>query len=173
MARKFTAPVFVPANTLTYFDGPRPVAPTLAKAARIWPTFMDQPFDAVGALRAAKGVKVAGYAMGTDMTWTGPRPQGGLAEGQAVPGAPGWTVIESPGHSDDSIALWNSATGTLLSGDAVVTADGRAWHTPETIDDRKAESTRRRLEQLPVSQLLPGHGRPVRSTGTVWETQRR
>ena len=81
-------------------------------------------------------------------------------------------MINASGHTDDSIALWNPTTRTLLSGDAVLTARGKAWHTPETVDAASAAATRKRLEELSVAHLLPGHGRPVHARDTVWPRQR-
>ena len=147
-----------PSTTLTYLDGARPRTPTPARAARIWPTFIDQPLDRVGVAGLLSGARVAGYGTPAGMRWTGPAPGGGLADGQPLPGAPDWTVINASGHTDDSIALWNPTTRTLLSGDAVLTVRGKAWHTPEIVDALSAAATRQRLEQLPVAHLLPGHG---------------
>jgi glyoxylase-like metal-dependent hydrolase (beta-lactamase superfamily II) len=107
------------------------------------------------------------------MRWTGPSPGGGLADGQPLPGAPDWAVVNANGHTDDSIALWNPTIRTLLSGDAVLTARGKVWHTPEVVDTVSAAATRKRLEELPVAHLLPGHGRPVHVADTVWPQQRR
>jgi glyoxylase-like metal-dependent hydrolase (beta-lactamase superfamily II) len=172
LAARHDAPIWLPALTLTYLDGARPRTPTLAKAARIWPTLIDQPLDRVGVTGGLSGARVAGYGTPAGMRWTGPAPRGGLAEGRPLPGAPDWTVISAGGHTDDSVALWNSTTRTLVSGDAVLTARGKAWHTPEIVDAGSAAATRRRLEELPVAHLLPGHGRPVHVNETVWSHQR-
>ncbi|HXP32376.1 MAG TPA: hypothetical protein VN820_00090, partial [Acidimicrobiales bacterium] len=66
-----------------------------------------------------------------------------------------------PGHTDDSLAFWHAGTRTLLSGDAVLSVGGRAWITPETVDDAASAETAARLRHLDVAHLLPGHGRPV------------
>jgi glyoxylase-like metal-dependent hydrolase (beta-lactamase superfamily II) len=173
LAARHRAPIWLPAATLTYLDGAKPRTPTPGRAARIWPTLIDQPFDRVGAAGLLSGARVAGYGTPAGMRWTGPRPDGGLADGQQVPGAPEWTVVNAGGHTDDSIALWNPVTATLLSGDAVLTVRGKAWHTPEIVDNGIAAATRDRLEKLPVAHLLPGHGRPVHAAETVWSQQRR
>ncbi len=173
LATRHSAPIWLPATTLTYLDGARPRTPTPARAARIWPTLIDQPFDRVGAAGLLSGARVAGYGTPAGMRWAGPPPGGGLADGQPLPGAPDWTVVNADGHTDDSIALWNSATRTLLSGDAVLSVRGKAWHTPEIVDAVSAAATRKRLEELPVAHLLPGHGRPVHVADTVWPQQRR
>jgi glyoxylase-like metal-dependent hydrolase (beta-lactamase superfamily II) len=90
-----------------------------------------------------------------------------LADGDEVPGAPAWQVVQVPGHTDDSTALWNPVTGVLLSGDAVLTRQGRAWFTPELCDVEAAARTEERLRVLPVGHLLPGHGRPVVGAGLM------
>lgn len=173
LAACYPAPIWLPATTLTYLGGATPRTPTLGRAARIWPTLLDQPLDRVGVAGLLGGARVAGYGTPAGMRWNGPPPQGGLTDGQQLPGAPDWTVVDAGGHTDDSIALWNETTRTLLSGDAVLTVGGKVWHTPEIVDSTRAAATRQRLEQLPVAHLLPGHGRPVHVTETVWPQQRR
>ena len=91
---------------------------------------------------------------------------GFLADGDPVPGAPGWHVVAADGHSDCSIAYHHPESATLLSGDAVVTLDGRAWFNPEWVDEEACRRTEERLRALAVDHLLPGHGRPVH--GDVW-----
>jgi glyoxylase-like metal-dependent hydrolase (beta-lactamase superfamily II) len=173
LAARHRAPIWLPATTLTYLDGAKPRTPTPARAASIWPTMIDQPFDRVGVTGLLTGARVAGYGTPFGMRWTGPSPAGGLADGRPLPCASEWTVIDANGHTDDSIALWNPASRTLLSGDAVLTVRGKAWHTPEIVDASSAAVTRQRLEELPVAHLLPGHGRPVHVAETVWPHQRR
>jgi glyoxylase-like metal-dependent hydrolase (beta-lactamase superfamily II) len=172
LAARHSAPIWLPLTTLSYLDGAKPRTPTLAAAARIWPTYFDQPFDRVGLAGFVGGAWVAGYGTPAGMRWRGAAPEGGLADGEPLPGAPEWTVITASGHTDDSIALWNPLTRTLLSGDAVLTTRGKVWHTPEIVDAATAAATRRRLEELPVAHLLPGHGRPVHTDDTVWPEQR-
>ncbi len=173
LASRHGALIWLPENTLAYLDGVKPRTPTPAKAARIWPTMIDQPLDWRGVTGLLSGARVAGYGTPAGMRWTGPPPGGGLADGRPLPGAPDWAVVNASGHTDDSIALWNPTTRTLLSGDAVLTVRGRAWHTPEIVDAATAAATRERLEGLPVAHLLPGHGRPVHVSDTVWPEQRR
>lgn len=173
VATRHGAPIWLPATTLTYLNGAKPRTSTPARAARIWPTLLDQPLDRIAVAGLLSGSRMAGYGTPAGMRWTGPSPRGGIADGQPLPGAPDWLVLTASGHTDDSIALWHERTRTLLSGDAVLTARGRVWHTPEVVDTVTAAATRKRLEELPVAHLLPGHGRPVHAAGTVWPGQRR
>ena len=173
LAARHGTPIWLPVTTLTYLNGARPRTPTPARVVSIWPTVIDQPLDRIAVAGLLRGARVAGYGTPAGMRWTGPPPGGGLANGQPLPGAPDWTVVDANGHTDDSIALWNPATRTLLSGDAVLSARGKAWHTPEIVDAAAAAATRQRLEELPVAHLLPGHGRPVHVAATVWPQLRR
>lgn len=154
-----------------YLDGARPRTPSAAKVAAIWPTVLDQPFDLTSTTGLALGSRIAGFGTRRGMQWTGRRPTGVLATGTRVPGASGWVVVATPGHTDDSIALWHETSRTLLSGDAVLSARGHAWITPETVDSAAARSTAEHLQGLPVAHLLPGHGRPVHADH-VWASVR-
>ena len=172
LAERHRVPIYLPAVTLDYLNGKRPRTPTLTRAARIWPTLVDQPLDRIGAVGLLTGTRLAGYGTPAGMRWTGSPPAGGLTDGQPLPDSAGWTVVATPGHTDDSISLWNANTRTLLSGDAVLSARSRAWLTPEIVDSVSAVRTLERLQELPVAHLLPGHGRPVHCDTTVWSQQR-
>ncbi|MGS2742184.1 MBL fold metallo-hydrolase [Halomonas sp. LS-001] len=66
-----------------------------------------------------------------------------------------WEVIHTPGHSPGGIALWESATQTLISGDLIY--DGPLiedlWHS--NLSDYA--SSMRRLRELPVRTVHGGH----------------
>lgn len=66
-----------------------------------------------------------------------------------------FNVFHLPGHSPGSIALYESATRTLFSGDAVY--DGQlidnAWHS----DPEAYELSLRRLKELPIDVVHAGH----------------
>jgi len=123
------------------------------------PVFGDQPF-ALGALvDVARSARRIGFdARGCRF----PVPVSDwLRDGELVPGAPAWQVVSVPGHTDDSTALHHAGLGVLLSGDAVLSVQGRAWFTPELVDEAAAAETEDRLRSLEVGAMLPGHGRPV------------
>ena len=64
-------------------------------------------------------------------------------------------VLHLPGHSPGSIGLWESATGTLFSGDALY--DGPLLDELEGSDITDYEATIRRLRALPVEVVHGGH----------------
>ena len=64
-------------------------------------------------------------------------------------------VLHLPGHSPGSIALWESATGTLFSGDAIY--DGPLLDELPGSDIEAYCSTMARLLELPVTVVHAGH----------------
>lgn len=64
-------------------------------------------------------------------------------------------VLHLPGHSPGSIGLWEEATGTLFSGDAVY--DGPLLDEIEGADIGLYLRTMKRLRELPVRTVHAGH----------------
>jgi glyoxylase-like metal-dependent hydrolase (beta-lactamase superfamily II) len=170
LASRHGASIHVPATTLTYFDDTTPRTPSVAKLARTWPLLFGQPFDAKAVIGFARGTAIAGFGTSRGMRWRGPRPTHPLEDGAPLAGASAWTVINTPGHTDDSVAFWHNDSHTLLSGDAVITIRGAARFAPDTVDDVAAVKTAARLRSLPVEHLLPGHGIPIHALN-VWATR--
>lgn len=82
-----------------------------------------------------------------------------------VPGTP--YVIHAPGHTPGSVALLFPAHDTLFVGDALNTyavTSGRTGPmlSPFNADRTQALQSLTRLEGLPASLVLPGHGREWR-----------
>ncbi|MEV1007549.1 MBL fold metallo-hydrolase [Streptomyces sp. NPDC049881] len=84
---------------------------------------------------------------------------------QEIPGRPEAVVL--PGHTDGSVAYLSADRGLLFTGDALVTRDGLTGHTGPSLvcrgfthDSAAALASLDRLEDLPASLLLPGHGDP-------------
>ncbi|GAA3207780.1 MBL fold metallo-hydrolase [Dactylosporangium siamense] len=88
-----------------------------------------------------------------------------VRDGQVLdlPGAP--RIIGMPGHSPGSVAVHVPVAGAVFVGDALTTRHvltGRQGPQPAPFTDDPAEAlaSLRRLEDLPVQWLLPGHGAP-------------
>ncbi len=151
--------VSLPVRIRDYLHGETPRSPGLREVAKIRPVLADQPRCLRSLLEVARTGRQVGYD-GSGARFP-VRPSHWLTDGEPLAGASDWQVLHTPGHTDDSTSLWNPRTGVLLSGDAVLSAGGRAWFTPELVDHDLADATEQRLRPLPVAVLLPGHGRPV------------
>jgi glyoxylase-like metal-dependent hydrolase (beta-lactamase superfamily II) len=92
----------------------------------------------------------------------------------AVPGAPGWRWVHTPGHTPGHVSLWRQWDRALVAGDAVITtrqesAYAVATQEPEmhgppayfTIEWDKAAESARKLSALEPDLLVTGHGRPM------------
>lgn len=79
-----------------------------------------------------------------------------LVEGDRVDiGDLSFVVLELPGHSPDSIGLLDEATGLFISGDAIYT--GQLVDDLPRSDPVSYVKTMRRLSELSVDLVLPGH----------------
>jgi hydroxyacylglutathione hydrolase len=86
-----------------------------------------------------------------------------LEDVAGVPYHPNWRVIASPGHTPDSICLYNPFSYELLCGDTVITIEGGAPLIRGAVNRRQLEETLRTLRSLNVYYLYPGHGRSILS----------
>ena len=78
-----------------------------------------------------------------------------LEDGEVVDlGDRAFEVVHTPGHTPGSTCLWEEASGTLFSGDAVYVDDRLEWE-----DAHAFVSSLRRLAALPVRVVHAGHGR--------------
>jgi hydroxyacylglutathione hydrolase len=80
-----------------------------------------------------------------------------------LPYHPSWRVIASPGHSLESLCLYNPFTYELLAGDIVFTIEGAVPLLHGSTDRRQLEETVRTLRSLEVYYLYPGRGRTILS----------
>lgn len=79
-----------------------------------------------------------------------------VAEGDMVDiGDRRFEVLHLPGHSPGSIGLWEAATGTLFSGDAIY--DGPLLDELDHSDIPAYVRTMKRLRELPVNVVHAGH----------------
>jgi glyoxylase-like metal-dependent hydrolase (beta-lactamase superfamily II) len=80
-----------------------------------------------------------------------------LEPGGRVPGLPGWKVLATPGHTDDSISLYHEEARFLVAGDTVRNYLGGEWN-PALTSARDQKLTRKMLLSLEVETVFPGHG---------------
>jgi glyoxylase-like metal-dependent hydrolase (beta-lactamase superfamily II) len=114
----------------------------------------------------------AGYVLPDDLLTAAPEPGFDPAEYSVEPcpatrvledgdvidlGDRAFTVLHLPGHSPDSIGLFDVATGVLFSGDAVY--DGPLLDAAPDADVDDYVKTMERLRALPVSVVHGGHER--------------
>ena len=167
---RMTTDTFFPARCEDYLAGERPRRFGANDAIRFLPVWGEERFSPA-ALRdfMRVGAKI-GFGGPKDMKLPF-APTGFLADGSAPASLPGWEVIAAPGHTDDSTCFYHRASATLLSGDAVVTLDGRAWFNPEWVDAGLSAETEERLRSLDVRYLLPGHGKPIEGSD-IWANAR-
>ncbi len=88
-----------------------------------------------------------------------------LYDEQSILGS-SWQVIPAPGHSPGSMALWNTDTGDLITGDTLVTAFGRPSgpHPVYTANLPLAQASARALLDLGPKRICPGHGPVVEAS---------
>lgn len=166
-----TCAVNLPSRCESYLEGEKPrTFPVLESTMRFLPVWGEQEFSARAAAEFARYGTSAGFG-GPPMLTLDFEPTGFVGDGDALPFGEGWEVIHAPGHTDDSTCFYHADSETLISGDAVVTQNGRAWFNPEYVDSTVAGETEERLRSLKVRHLLPGHGEPIEA-GDVWQQAR-
>ncbi len=89
-----------------------------------------------------------------------------LTDGARLSGLPGWTILETPGHADDAIALYNRRAGFLVTGDTVRNFLGGEWN-PLQVDRASMQATIATLQDLPVHTVFPGHGPVLEGIGVL------
>ena len=86
-----------------------------------------------------------------------------LEDVAGLPNHLNWRVIASPGHTPESLCLYNPFSYELVCGDTVVTLEGGAALVHGSANQRTLEITLQTLHSLNVLYLYPGHGRPILS----------
>ena len=94
-----------------------------------------------------------------------------VGHGSDLPGAPGWTLLETPGHSDDSVCFFHEEAAFLVAGDTIRNFLGGEWN-PLLTDVADFEQTRAQLGRLHVRAALPGHGPVIEDRRGVLERLR-
>ena len=88
-----------------------------------------------------------------------------LSEGQPVPYLPNWELIATPGHTTDSVCLYNRQEKTLLTGDTILTTSGRCELNSFCCDPAAIRRSFQKLLPLKVVNIYPGHGNPHHNIG--------
>ncbi|HCU54638.1 MAG TPA: MBL fold metallo-hydrolase [Gammaproteobacteria bacterium] len=86
-----------------------------------------------------------------------------------------WHVLAAPGHDPDSVLLFESNHGTLISADALWER-GFGIVFPELDGDSgfaEVEATLNLIASLPVSRVIPGHGGAFSDVKTALSEARR
>jgi hydroxyacylglutathione hydrolase len=86
-----------------------------------------------------------------------------LEDVSGLPNHLDWRVIASPGHTPESLCLYNPFSYELLCGDTLITLDGGTALVRGGANRRQLKQTMQTLESLKVYYLYPGHGRPILS----------
>jgi glyoxylase-like metal-dependent hydrolase (beta-lactamase superfamily II) len=115
-------------------------------------------------------LRAAGYDVGEELITALPRPGYDLESYRVMPAPPTrvveegdavdlgdrrFEVLHLPGHSPGSIGLWEAATGTLFSGDAIY--DGPLLDDIPGADPDAYRRTMERLVDMPVQVVHAGH----------------
>jgi glyoxylase-like metal-dependent hydrolase (beta-lactamase superfamily II) len=70
-----------------------------------------------------------------------------------------FAVLHTPGHSEGSVCLYESARGLLLSGDVLFRGSYGRTDLPGGNDEQMVASLTRLLREVPAeARVLPGHG---------------
>ncbi len=85
----------------------------------------------------------------------------------------GFTVFHMPGHTQGSIALYDSKRKVLFIGDTLGCRDGIVQGPSKsvTMDMKQAYRSIEKLKGLDFNVLLSGHGEPLRSHASVKVTE--
>lgn len=84
-----------------------------------------------------------------------------LVDGQRLPGNEEWQALYTPGHTDDSICLYNRQYKILLSGDTIIHLGGYLRLNPLLEQNRQALlNSLEKLRKLEVDEVYPGWGPP-------------
>jgi hydroxyacylglutathione hydrolase len=85
-----------------------------------------------------------------------------LKDGENLPGHANWKVVYTPGHTDDSICLYNADHRMLISGDTLINSDGKLILNPLLrLDERAIKESLEKLKQLDIDTVYPGWGEPL------------
>ncbi|MBM7693205.1 glyoxylase-like metal-dependent hydrolase (beta-lactamase superfamily II) [Peribacillus deserti] len=92
-----------------------------------------------------------------------------LQDGEAVPGHPGWRVIETLGHAQSHISLYRESDGRMIGGDHLLAkiSPNPLLEPPLVKGEERPKSllqynqSIKELYDLPISLVYPGHGENI------------
>jgi glyoxylase-like metal-dependent hydrolase (beta-lactamase superfamily II) len=75
----------------------------------------------------------------------------------------GLQIIDTPGHTLGHVSVFDPSTGTLVAGDALRTSAGPLTGSDPryTADAARAARSVKKLAELDIKAILPGHGKPL------------
>ncbi len=82
-------------------------------------------------------------------------------DGMELTGHPEWTILFTPGHSPNCISLYHRGSMSLITGDALITIEGKISRPSVIWDSDKYDRTLAKFRKLQVNHIYPGHGEPL------------
>ncbi len=92
-----------------------------------------------------------------------------LIEGESPGDFTHWRVVETPGHTPDSLCFYCEKEGVLIAGDTILNMRGGGELNYFCTHPEGILSSYERLLSLSVSSLYPGHGAPILGVNKVLE----
>ncbi|SKA47857.1 MBL fold metallo-hydrolase [Enterovibrio nigricans] len=87
-----------------------------------------------------------------------------LKDGDAIPGFPDWTVLETPGHTDRDISLHHAATSTVYVADLMVTVKGKFIPPFPVFYPNRYRQSLQKVFSLQTESIMLAHGGKVSPT---------
>ena len=89
-----------------------------------------------------------------------------LAEGDELPGLPGWRVIETPGHAQSHVSFYRESDGLMIAGDHLLAriSPNPLMEPPLIVGGVRQQpllqynASLQKLLDFPISKVYSGHG---------------
>lgn len=105
--------------------------------------------------------------------WIGYRDRISYQGGTGSTGSPffgTWEIIETPGHTEDSISFYNRPSGDLICGDLILNFEENGkgqlnrfyWNSAVLMD-----TFQKLKDRISPTKIYPGHGEPISSSGNA------
>jgi glyoxylase-like metal-dependent hydrolase (beta-lactamase superfamily II) len=110
-----------------------------------------------------KGLAGVGFRLfGAVLSFESFKPDGRLKDGDNIGKL---KIIHTPGHTPGSICVFDTETGTLFSGDTLLSSKGELKPPSPSfsLNHREAIGSLEKIMGLNVENLCPGHGEPLLS----------